>query len=135
MGAEVQCQAHKCQGRIFDTHPANIVHIVLQQTDIATSTTPIQKPTDSSLPRSEQSRWRSEPARDVRSPSNNSLQITREARRTIRLTSFYTVYVKGKHLSYQRGKRNTNPNTSLVKIEGVDDPKAAQYEHYRTHLR
>ena len=39
------------------------------------------------------------------------------------------VYVKGKHLSYQRGKRNTNPNTSLVKIEGVEDPKAAQYEH------
>jgi ribosomal protein L35AE/L33A len=38
------------------------------------------------------------------------------------------VYVKGKHLSYQRGKRNTNPNTSLVKIEGVDDQKAAQYE-------
>jgi ribosomal protein L35AE/L33A len=37
------------------------------------------------------------------------------------------VYVKGKHLSYQRGKRNTNPNTSLVKIEGVEDPKAAQY--------
>ena len=38
------------------------------------------------------------------------------------------VYVKGKHLSYQRGKRNTNPNTSLLKIEGVEDPKAAQYE-------
>ena len=38
----------------------------------------------------------------------------------------YTVYVKGKHLSYQRGKRNTNPNTSLLKIEGVDDPKAAK---------
>lgn len=43
------------------------------------------------------------------------------------LTGFSTVYVKGKHLSHQRGKRNTNPNTSLVKIEGVDDPKAAQY--------
>ena len=37
------------------------------------------------------------------------------------------LYVKGKHLSYQRGKRNTNPNTSLVKIEGVEDPKAAQF--------
>ncbi|KAK6396170.1 60S ribosomal protein L33B [Oleoguttula sp. CCFEE 5521] len=33
----------------------------------------------------------------------------------------------GKHLSYQRGKRNTNPNTSLIKIEGVDDPKAATF--------
>lgn len=38
-----------------------------------------------------------------------------------------TVYVKGKHLSYQRGKRNTNPNTSLLKIEGVDDTNAAKY--------
>ncbi len=37
------------------------------------------------------------------------------------------VYVKGKHLSFQRGKRNTNPNTSLVKIEGVDDTNAAKY--------
>lgn len=36
-----------------------------------------------------------------------------------------THHCRGKHLSYQRGKRNTNPNTSLIKIEGVDDPKAA----------
>ncbi|PSK56579.1 hypothetical protein B9Z65_6203 [Elsinoe australis] len=41
--------------------------------------------------------------------------------------SNHRLYVKGKHLSYQRGKRNTNPNTSLVKIEGVDDSKAAQF--------
>lgn len=34
---------------------------------------------------------------------------------------------RGKHLSHQRGKRNTNPNTSLIKIEGVDDPKAASF--------
>ncbi|KAK5706785.1 60S ribosomal protein L33B [Elasticomyces elasticus] len=34
---------------------------------------------------------------------------------------------QGKHLSYQRGKRNTNPGTSLIKIEGVDDPKAASF--------
>ena len=38
-----------------------------------------------------------------------------------------TVCVRGKHLSYQRGKRNTNPGTSLIKIEGVDDPKAASF--------
>jgi large subunit ribosomal protein L35Ae len=30
-------------------------------------------------------------------------------------------------LSYQRGKRNTNPNTSLIKIEGVDTTDAAKY--------
>lgn len=40
------------------------------------------------------------------------------------------VYVKGKHLSYQRGKRNTNPNTSLLKIEGVEDTNAAKYVPY-----
>ncbi|OCK98164.1 60S ribosomal protein eL33 [Cenococcum geophilum 1.58] len=35
--------------------------------------------------------------------------------------------VWGKHLSYQRGKRNTTPGTSLIKIEGVDDTKAATF--------
>ncbi|TKA81128.1 60S ribosomal protein L33-B [Friedmanniomyces simplex] len=39
----------------------------------------------------------------------------------------HRLYVKGRHLSYQRGKRNTNPDTSLIKIEGVDDPKAATF--------
>ncbi|KKY15486.1 putative 60s ribosomal protein l33 [Phaeomoniella chlamydospora] len=39
----------------------------------------------------------------------------------------HRLYVKGKHLSYQRGKRNTNPNTSLLKLEGVDDTRAAQF--------
>ncbi|EED12334.1 60S ribosomal protein L35Ae [Talaromyces stipitatus ATCC 10500] len=39
----------------------------------------------------------------------------------------HRLYVKGRHLSYQRGKRNTNPNTSLIKIEGVDDVNAANF--------
>ncbi|KAL1991625.1 hypothetical protein VTN49DRAFT_4933 [Thermomyces lanuginosus] len=39
----------------------------------------------------------------------------------------HRLYVKGRHLSYQRGKRNTNPNTSLIKIEGVDDTNAARF--------
>ncbi|KAL1958903.1 hypothetical protein VTO42DRAFT_3456 [Malbranchea cinnamomea] len=39
----------------------------------------------------------------------------------------HRLYVKGRHLSYQRGKRNTNPNTSLLKLEGVDDAKAARF--------
>lgn len=38
--------------------------------------------------------------------------------------------MKGKHLSYQRGKRNTNPNVSLIKIEGVEDTNAAKYVFY-----
>ncbi|RKF55931.1 60S ribosomal protein L33-B [Erysiphe neolycopersici] len=39
----------------------------------------------------------------------------------------HRLYVKGRHLSYQRGKRNTNPNTSLIQIEGVSDSKAATF--------
>ncbi|KAK8257516.1 ribosomal protein L35A [Phyllosticta capitalensis] len=39
----------------------------------------------------------------------------------------HRLYVKGKHLSYQRGKRNTNPNTSLIKIEGVDNTQDATF--------
>jgi ribosomal protein L35AE/L33A len=38
-----------------------------------------------------------------------------------------TTIRRGRHLSYQRGKRNTNPNTSLIQIEGVDDTAAAKY--------
>lgn len=34
---------------------------------------------------------------------------------------------RGKHISYQRGKRNTNPGTSLIKIEGVDNTEAATF--------
>lgn len=37
------------------------------------------------------------------------------------------LYVKGRHLSYQRGKRNTNPNTSLIKIEGVENSTDAAF--------
>jgi large subunit ribosomal protein L35Ae len=29
--------------------------------------------------------------------------------------------------SYQRGKRNTNPGTSLLKLEGVDSTEAANW--------
>ncbi|KAF2490333.1 ribosomal protein L35Ae [Lophium mytilinum] len=32
-----------------------------------------------------------------------------------------------KHLSYTRGKRNTSPGTSLLKLEGVDDTNAARF--------
>jgi len=41
--------------------------------------------------------------------------------------SNHRLYVKARHLSYQRGKRNTNPNTSLVQIEGVGSPKDATF--------
>jgi large subunit ribosomal protein L35Ae len=37
------------------------------------------------------------------------------------------VYVKGRHVSYQRAKRNTNPNVSLLALEGVDNVEAARY--------
>lgn len=35
--------------------------------------------------------------------------------------------LRGRHLSYQRSKNVTTPGTSLIKIEGVDDTKAAKY--------
>jgi ribosomal protein L35AE/L33A len=41
--------------------------------------------------------------------------------------SLIGIFNRGRHLSYQRGKRNTNPGTSLIKIEGVDDTNAAKY--------
>ncbi|KAA8902142.1 hypothetical protein DIURU_002936 [Diutina rugosa] len=37
------------------------------------------------------------------------------------------VYVKGKHLSYQRSKNVTNPNVSLIQIEGVANPTDAKF--------
>lgn len=37
------------------------------------------------------------------------------------------LYVKGKHLSYQRSKRVNNPNVSLIKIEGVEGPEDAKF--------
>ena len=39
----------------------------------------------------------------------------------------HAVYVKGRHLGYQRGKRNTNPNVSLLALEGVDSSEAAEF--------
>ncbi|KAJ5530693.1 Translation elongation/initiation factor/Ribosomal beta-barrel [Penicillium freii] len=34
---------------------------------------------------------------------------------------------EGRHLSFQRSKHALTPNTSLVKIEGVDDTKSAKF--------
>ncbi|CCH46870.1 60S ribosomal protein L33-A [Wickerhamomyces ciferrii] len=39
----------------------------------------------------------------------------------------HRLYVKGKHLSYQRSKSVNNPNVSLVKIEGVATPEDAKF--------
>lgn len=38
-----------------------------------------------------------------------------------------SVYVKGRHVSYQRSKRNTNPNVSLLQLEGVESTKDAEW--------
>ncbi|KAF1838370.1 ribosomal protein L35Ae [Decorospora gaudefroyi] len=37
------------------------------------------------------------------------------------------LYIKGRHISYQRGKRTTNANISLLALEGVDSPQDAQW--------
>ncbi|KAK9235956.1 ribosomal protein L35A [Lipomyces kononenkoae] len=39
----------------------------------------------------------------------------------------HRLYVKGKHLAHQRGKRNSHPGVSLIQIEGVSSPKDAQF--------
>ncbi|CAN3365330.1 large ribosomal subunit protein eL33A [Diutina catenulata] len=39
----------------------------------------------------------------------------------------HRLYVKGKHISYQRSKSVTNPNVSLIQIEGVDASKDAKF--------
>ncbi|KTW29289.1 60S ribosomal protein L33-B [Pneumocystis carinii B80] len=37
------------------------------------------------------------------------------------------LYVRGRHLSYQRGKRISNPNVSIIKIEGVNSKEETQF--------
>ncbi|KAJ4286305.1 60S ribosomal protein L33B [Kalmusia sp. IMI 367209] len=39
----------------------------------------------------------------------------------------HRLYVKGRHLGYQRGKRNTNPNVSLLALEGVGSTEEAEF--------
>lgn len=39
---------------------------------------------------------------------------------------------RGRHISYQRGKRITTPGTSLIQIEGVSDTKGAKYVEQST---
>merc|ERR1712072_1627037 len=39
----------------------------------------------------------------------------------------HRLYVKGKHVAFKRGKHTLRPGTSLIKIEGVDDPQAAHF--------
>ncbi|ODV86745.1 hypothetical protein CANARDRAFT_27147 [[Candida] arabinofermentans NRRL YB-2248] len=39
----------------------------------------------------------------------------------------HRLYVKGKHISYQRSKNITNPDTSLIKIEGVAGTEDAKF--------
>ncbi|KND88630.1 60S ribosomal protein L33-A [Tolypocladium ophioglossoides CBS 100239] len=41
--------------------------------------------------------------------------------------SGHRLYVKGRHLSYQRSRHVTHPSTSLIKIEGVDNTDAANF--------
>ncbi|KAI5921384.1 60S ribosomal protein L33 [Camillea tinctor] len=41
--------------------------------------------------------------------------------------SGHRLYVKGRHLGYQRSRHTTRPSTSLVKIEGVDDTSSANF--------
>ncbi|ODQ64539.1 ribosomal protein L35Ae [Nadsonia fulvescens var. elongata DSM 6958] len=39
----------------------------------------------------------------------------------------HRLYVKGKHISYQRSKSTNNPDVSLIQIEGVQSTEDAQF--------
>ena len=43
------------------------------------------------------------------------------------LTSQTRLYSKGKIMGHRRGKRSQHPNVTLVKIEGVESAKDAQF--------
>lgn len=47
----------------------------------------------------------------------------------------HRLYVRAKHVSFQRGKRNSNPNISLLKLEGVDTTEAAKYDMQQTRIK
>ena len=51
----------------------------------------------------------------------------REYSQNLRTEMLTDILSRGRHLSYQRNKHTTHPKTSLIKIEGVDDPSAAKY--------
>merc|ERR1712206_30294 len=46
---------------------------------------------------------------------------------TSKMAESHRLYVKGKHMGYQRSKNVTNPNTSLIKIEGVANKDEAKF--------
>ncbi|EKD19325.1 hypothetical protein LZ554_002581 [Drepanopeziza brunnea f. sp. 'monogermtubi'] len=39
----------------------------------------------------------------------------------------HRLYVKGRHISHARGKRNSTPSVSLIQIEGVSDTAGANF--------
>lgn len=44
-----------------------------------------------------------------------------------RILLIRAVYVKARHVGYQRGKRNTNPNVSLLTLDGVSNTDEAKW--------
>ncbi|XP_068687190.1 large ribosomal subunit protein eL33-like [Montipora foliosa] len=50
-----------------------------------------------------------------------------EETRESKVTQFTRLYTKGIVLGYKRGQRNQQTNTSLIKIEGVNDKKETAF--------
>lgn len=50
-----------------------------------------------------------------------------EERQETNANRWFFFHYRGKHVSFQRSKHALRQNTSLIKIEGVDDPKAATF--------
>merc|ERR1712093_442951 len=64
----------------------------------------------------------------------SNLAIVREISAKMPSEAGHRLYVKGRHISYQRGKRNTTPGTSLIQIEGVSDTKGANFYLGQNHV-
>lgn len=58
---------------------------------------------------------------------NGAIYTTKTIRRPNTRLEILTYSSRGRHLSYQRGKRTTTPGTSLIKIEGVENTEGANF--------
>jgi len=60
-------------------------------------------------------------------PQHNNARGTTQVAEVLVASLHCRLYVRGKHVSFTRGKRNSKPNTSLIKIEGCDSIQDAEF--------
>eukprot|EP00008_Paramoeba_atlantica_P005848 CAMPEP_0201480784 /NCGR_PEP_ID=MMETSP0151_2-20130828/5190_1 /ASSEMBLY_ACC=CAM_ASM_000257 /TAXON_ID=200890 /ORGANISM="Paramoeba atlantica, Strain 621/1 / CCAP 1560/9" /LENGTH=125 /DNA_ID=CAMNT_0047862749 /DNA_START=78 /DNA_END=455 /DNA_ORIENTATION=- len=54
-------------------------------------------------------------------------KVVKKTHVALKKTQPIRLYTKAVHVGFQRGKRNQNPNTSLLKLEGVKDNRNARF--------